>query len=103
MRGTTSNGGVDGWASRAEHVKSAAIPNVLRPGTFLWFEKTYWPPSEGATYAWMAADEAVGCTRALFTMWPFSPRLFCRERREPGHRVNDILRKSLKTSLTISL
>ncbi|GFY35601.1 uncharacterized protein TNCV_2618921 [Trichonephila clavipes] len=26
-------------------------------------------PNEGATYAWMAADEAVGCTRAFLTMW----------------------------------
>ncbi|GFY07337.1 hypothetical protein TNCV_5085231 [Trichonephila clavipes] len=26
-------------------------------------------PSEGATCAWMAADEAVGCTRAFLTMW----------------------------------
>ncbi|GFU39380.1 uncharacterized protein TNCV_1716531 [Trichonephila clavipes] len=26
-------------------------------------------PSEGATCAWMAADEAVACTRAFFNMW----------------------------------
>ncbi|GFV28126.1 uncharacterized protein TNCV_678141 [Trichonephila clavipes] len=26
-------------------------------------------PSEGATCDWMAVDEAVGCTRAFFTMW----------------------------------
>ncbi|GFX72918.1 uncharacterized protein TNCV_1698151 [Trichonephila clavipes] len=26
-------------------------------------------PSEDATCAWMAADEAVGCTRAFLTMW----------------------------------
>ncbi|GFT78046.1 uncharacterized protein TNCV_2820551 [Trichonephila clavipes] len=26
-------------------------------------------PNEGATCAWMAADEAVGCTRAFLTMW----------------------------------
>ncbi|GFW98100.1 uncharacterized protein TNCV_2491561 [Trichonephila clavipes] len=26
------------------------------------------PPSESATYAWMAADEAVGCMRAFLTM-----------------------------------
>ncbi|GFT70149.1 uncharacterized protein TNCV_3456151 [Trichonephila clavipes] len=29
-------------------------------------------PSEGATCAWMAADEAVGYTRAFLTMWWFS-------------------------------
>ncbi|GFW15440.1 uncharacterized protein TNCV_4655801 [Trichonephila clavipes] len=32
-------------------------------------------PSEGATYAWMAADAAVGCTRAILTMWRCSRRL----------------------------
>ncbi|GFT78080.1 uncharacterized protein TNCV_2820761 [Trichonephila clavipes] len=26
-------------------------------------------PSEGATCAWIVADEAVGCTRAFLTMW----------------------------------
>ncbi|GFV84618.1 uncharacterized protein TNCV_2482321 [Trichonephila clavipes] len=26
-------------------------------------------PSEGATCAWMAADEAVGCTHAFLMMW----------------------------------
>ncbi|GFV12447.1 uncharacterized protein TNCV_1792261 [Trichonephila clavipes] len=35
-------------------------------------------PREGATCAWMAADEAVGCTRAFFTMWWSSRRLVCR-------------------------
>ncbi|GFS85475.1 uncharacterized protein TNCV_2793541 [Trichonephila clavipes] len=28
--------------------------------------------SKGATCAWMAADEAVGCTRAFLTMWQSS-------------------------------
>ncbi|GFV37078.1 uncharacterized protein TNCV_791651 [Trichonephila clavipes] len=40
MRSTTPNAGVDGWASRAAHVMGAAIPNVLQPGSFAWFEKT---------------------------------------------------------------
>ncbi|GFV51724.1 e3 ubiquitin-protein ligase RNF13 [Trichonephila clavipes] len=40
VRGTTPNGGVDGWASKAAHVMGAAIPNVLQPGAFGWFEKT---------------------------------------------------------------
>ncbi|GFY14804.1 uncharacterized protein TNCV_648471 [Trichonephila clavipes] len=26
-------------------------------------------PSEGATCAWMVADEAIGCIRAFLTMW----------------------------------
>ncbi|GFW66607.1 e3 ubiquitin-protein ligase RNF13 [Trichonephila clavipes] len=43
VRGTTPNGGVDGWASRAAHVMGAAIPNVRQPGAFVWFEKTQWP------------------------------------------------------------
>ncbi|GFT91169.1 uncharacterized protein TNCV_4044101 [Trichonephila clavipes] len=46
--------------------------------------------SEGATCAWMAADEAVGCTRAFLTMWRSSRRLVCRGRLEPGLCVNYI-------------
>ncbi|GFW85663.1 uncharacterized protein TNCV_853131 [Trichonephila clavipes] len=42
-------------------------------------------PSEGA---WMAADEAVGCTRVFLTMWRSSRRLVCRVRPEPGLCVN---------------
>ncbi|GFV33110.1 uncharacterized protein TNCV_509491 [Trichonephila clavipes] len=49
-------------------------------------------PSEGAICAWMAADEAVGCTCAFFTMWWSSRRLGCRGRTESGLRVNDIFR-----------
>ncbi|GFW11434.1 uncharacterized protein TNCV_3809531 [Trichonephila clavipes] len=26
-------------------------------------------PNEGATYTWLAADEAIGCTHAFLTMW----------------------------------
>ncbi|GFY29479.1 uncharacterized protein TNCV_2626501 [Trichonephila clavipes] len=37
------NGGVDGWASREAHVMGATIPNVLQPGTFVWFDKTQGP------------------------------------------------------------
>ncbi|GFT00326.1 uncharacterized protein TNCV_2738791 [Trichonephila clavipes] len=48
--------------------------------------------SEGCTSAWMAADEAVVCMRALLTMWRSSQRLVCRGRPEPGDRVNDISR-----------
>ncbi|GFS66376.1 uncharacterized protein TNCV_3856471 [Trichonephila clavipes] len=40
-------------------------------------------PKEDATYAWMVADEAVGCTRAFLTMWQSSRRLVCLERPEP--------------------
>ncbi|GFX24895.1 e3 ubiquitin-protein ligase RNF13 [Trichonephila clavipes] len=43
VRGITPNGGVDRWASRAEHVMGAVIPNVLQPGAFVWFEKTQGP------------------------------------------------------------
>ncbi|GFV37753.1 e3 ubiquitin-protein ligase RNF13 [Trichonephila clavipes] len=43
VRGTTPNGGVDGWASSAAHVTGTAIPNVLQPGAFEWFEKTQGP------------------------------------------------------------
>ncbi|GFW37072.1 uncharacterized protein TNCV_5019701 [Trichonephila clavipes] len=43
-----------------------------------------------ATCAWMAADEAVGCTRAFLTTWRSSGPLVCRRCHEPGLRVNDI-------------
>ncbi|GFV94852.1 uncharacterized protein TNCV_1028501 [Trichonephila clavipes] len=48
--------------------------------------------SKGATCARMAADEEVGCTRALLMMWRSSRRLVCRGRPELGLRVNDISR-----------
>ncbi|GFW17249.1 uncharacterized protein TNCV_1957201 [Trichonephila clavipes] len=47
---------------------------------------------EGSTCAWMAADEAFGCTRAFLTMWWSSRRLVCRGRPGPGLRVNEISR-----------
>ncbi|GFX99119.1 uncharacterized protein TNCV_2493001 [Trichonephila clavipes] len=78
-------------ASRAAHVMGAMIPNVLQPGAVVWFEKTG-APSDGATCAWMAADEALGCTRAFLTMWRSSRRLVCRARPEPGLRVNNTSR-----------
>ncbi|GFW88258.1 uncharacterized protein TNCV_820151 [Trichonephila clavipes] len=49
-------------------------------------------PNEGATCAWLAADEAIGCTCAFLTMWRSSRRLVCRGHPEPGIRVNDISR-----------
>ncbi|GFU25511.1 uncharacterized protein TNCV_3621111 [Trichonephila clavipes] len=41
VRGTTPNGGVDGWASMAAQQMGAAIPNVLQPGAFVGSEKTH--------------------------------------------------------------
>ncbi|GFV87884.1 uncharacterized protein TNCV_781661 [Trichonephila clavipes] len=68
------------------------IPNILQSVVFEWFEKTQWPPSEGATCAWMAADEAFRCTRAFLMIWWYSRRLVCRGLPEPGLCVNDISR-----------
>ncbi|GFT03024.1 uncharacterized protein TNCV_1361131 [Trichonephila clavipes] len=47
--------------------------------------------SESATCAWMAADEAVGCTRVFLMIWR-SRRLVCRGHHKPGLRVRDISR-----------
>ncbi|GFW77219.1 uncharacterized protein TNCV_2726491 [Trichonephila clavipes] len=47
---------------------------------------------EGATCAWMAVDEAFGCTCSFLTMWQSSGRLVCCVRPEPCLRVNDISR-----------
>ncbi|GFW69140.1 uncharacterized protein TNCV_1818941 [Trichonephila clavipes] len=55
VHGTTPNGGVEGWPSRAAHVMGTADPNAPQPSAFLWFEKTQgtlvkeipvpeWPP-----------------------------------------------------------
>ncbi|GFU95157.1 hypothetical protein TNCV_4139411 [Trichonephila clavipes] len=41
VHGTTSKGGVDGWASSAAHVMGATITNVLQPGAFVRFDKTH--------------------------------------------------------------
>ncbi|GFV75270.1 e3 ubiquitin-protein ligase RNF13 [Trichonephila clavipes] len=41
VRGTTPNGDIDGWASRAAHIMGAVISNALQPGAFVWFEKTH--------------------------------------------------------------
>ncbi|GFV19038.1 hypothetical protein TNCV_4759231 [Trichonephila clavipes] len=41
-------------------------------------------PSEGATCAWMAANEVVGCTCAFVTMWRSSRRLVCRGSPDPS-------------------
>ncbi|GFX41604.1 uncharacterized protein TNCV_3110001 [Trichonephila clavipes] len=49
-------------------------------------------PSEGASCAWMAAEEAVGYTRAFLIMWRITRRLVCRGRPEPGLRINNIYR-----------
>ncbi|GFS50102.1 uncharacterized protein TNCV_881331 [Trichonephila clavipes] len=46
--------------------------------------------SEGATCVRMAANEAIGCTRAFLMMWWFSRRLVCREHPELGLCVKDI-------------
>ncbi|GFU64655.1 uncharacterized protein TNCV_3578891 [Trichonephila clavipes] len=71
---------------------STAIPNVLQPGAFVWFEKTQGPLVKVLTCAWMMADETVGCMRAFLTMWWSSRRLVCRGCPEPDLHVNDISR-----------
>ncbi|GFU70405.1 uncharacterized protein TNCV_4216821 [Trichonephila clavipes] len=47
--------------------------------------------TEGATIAWMTADEAVVCTRVFLMMWWSSRQLVCQGHPDPG-RVNDISR-----------
>ncbi|GFT97134.1 uncharacterized protein TNCV_3858001 [Trichonephila clavipes] len=57
-------------------------------------------PNEGATCAWMAADEVVGCTHAIPTMWWSSRRLVFRGHPEPGLHVKDISRIHCSQHLT---
>ncbi|GFT95611.1 uncharacterized protein TNCV_310301 [Trichonephila clavipes] len=56
------------------------------------FRENTGAPSEGATSAWNAADEAVGCTCAFLNMWGSSQRLICRGCLGPVLRVNDTSR-----------
>ncbi|GFT25233.1 uncharacterized protein TNCV_181061 [Trichonephila clavipes] len=76
VRGSTRNGRRDPKCLSARHF------HMVREDTGASNEVT--------TCAWMAADEAAGCTRAFHTMWRSSRRLVCRGRPEPGLRVNDI-------------
>ncbi|GFX01095.1 uncharacterized protein TNCV_4580611 [Trichonephila clavipes] len=78
VKGSTRNGRHD------PKCPSAMCLRIVRENT--------WAPSEGASSAWMVADEAVGCTRTFLTTWRSSRRLVCRGRPEPGLHVNDISR-----------
>ncbi|GFT44029.1 uncharacterized protein TNCV_3046891 [Trichonephila clavipes] len=90
VRGTTLNGGVDGWASRAAHVMGAVIPECSSARRLRMVREDTGAPSEGATCAWMVADKAVRCKCAFLTMWRSSQRLVYQGCSEPGLRVNDI-------------
>ncbi|GFX33029.1 uncharacterized protein TNCV_3812981 [Trichonephila clavipes] len=78
VKGNTHNGHLDPKCSSASRLRT--------------FREDTCTPNEGAACAWMAADEAVGCTRAFLTMWPSSRRLVCQECPESGILVNDISR-----------
>ncbi|GFW51560.1 hypothetical protein TNCV_4212381 [Trichonephila clavipes] len=65
-----------GRASRAAHIMSAVIPNVLQASSY--GSRGLRGFSEGATGAWMAIPEEVGCTHALLMMWWSSQRLVFR-------------------------
>ncbi|GFX63970.1 uncharacterized protein TNCV_41461 [Trichonephila clavipes] len=70
--GTTPNGGIKGSTRngrRDPKCPSSRLHRMVREDTGA--------PIEGATYAWMAADEAFGGTRAFLTMWRSSRRLVC--------------------------
>ncbi|GFS71308.1 uncharacterized protein TNCV_5050531 [Trichonephila clavipes] len=92
VRGTTPPGGVDGWVSRAAHVMGTAIPNVLQPGAFVWFEKTQGPPVKVLHMpGWRPMKQLtirVHFLRCggLLDDWSVERVL------EPGLRVNDISR-----------
>ncbi|GFW37253.1 uncharacterized protein TNCV_5021511 [Trichonephila clavipes] len=78
VKGSTRNGRRD-----------PKCPSVRR---LRMFGEDTWAPSEGATCAWMMADEAVRCTHSILTMWWSSRRLVCRRHPEPDLLVNDISR-----------
>ncbi|GFV37606.1 uncharacterized protein TNCV_4982281 [Trichonephila clavipes] len=78
VKGSPCNGRRDPKCPSARHLR------IVRENT-----RT---PSEGATCAWMAADEAVGSKSAFLTMWLSSQRLVRQGRPKPDLRVNDISR-----------
>ncbi|GFS83692.1 uncharacterized protein TNCV_610401 [Trichonephila clavipes] len=87
LRGTTPNGGVDGWASRA--VQCAAILNVLQPGAFVWLENTGPLVKVLPVLGWRLMKQLE--VRVHF--WRCGGLLNdCRGRSDPGLRVNDIPR-----------
>ncbi|GFW00982.1 uncharacterized protein TNCV_1762201 [Trichonephila clavipes] len=61
-----------------------AFSQVLSYGS-----RRHMDPNEGATCAWIAADEAVGCTSAFLMKRRSSRRLICRGRSGSGLREND--------------
>ncbi|GFT09755.1 DNA-directed RNA polymerase subunit [Trichonephila clavipes] len=70
---TRSNRVMYGMAS---YTNTPAVRTVCQPGAFELVRKDTRAPTEGATSAWMASDEPVGCTRAFFTMSLSSGRQF---------------------------
>ncbi|GFT00419.1 uncharacterized protein TNCV_1981601 [Trichonephila clavipes] len=84
VHGTTPIGGVDGRTRNG--LRDAKCPSARR------LREDTEAPSEGATCAWLTANEAVGCARAFLSMGLSSQRLICRGHPEPGLRVNDISR-----------
>ncbi|GFT98135.1 uncharacterized protein TNCV_789521 [Trichonephila clavipes] len=81
--GTTPNGGVKGNSRNGRldtKCSSARRLHMVREDT------------ENSSELWMAADKAVGCTRAFLAMWRSSRRLICQGRPEHGLRLNDISR-----------
>ncbi|GFS61744.1 uncharacterized protein TNCV_2169651 [Trichonephila clavipes] len=87
VRGTTSNGGLKGSTRNGRCDPKSPSSSHIR-----MVREDAGAPNEDATCAWMAADEAEGCTRAFLMMWRCSRRLACGRRLEPGLRVNDISR-----------
>ncbi|GFT23136.1 uncharacterized protein TNCV_1858661 [Trichonephila clavipes] len=78
VKGSTRNGPYD--------------PNCHSARLLFMIRKDPVASSEGATSAWMVADDAFGFTRAFLTMWRTSRRLVCGGRPEPGLHANDISR-----------
>ncbi|GFV81823.1 uncharacterized protein TNCV_1057121 [Trichonephila clavipes] len=77
------------WRHRWVDVKGSTRngrrdPKCPSARRLLMVREDTWSPSGGATCAWIAADEAVVCTRAFLTMCWSSRRLVCQGRPETG-------------------
>ncbi|GFV14249.1 transposable element Tcb2 transposase [Trichonephila clavipes] len=69
VHGTTPNGGIDVWASRAADVMGTAILNVLPPGAFVWFEKAQGPLIAKKTRPSQTVSDRTASSRQLTAHW----------------------------------
>ncbi|GFU69014.1 hypothetical protein TNCV_3785351 [Trichonephila clavipes] len=64
IRDATPNGGVGGWVPLTVHLLGAMMPDVLKSGSFRWFEKTQGPAVSSGVQASCTTNHRQGYTNA---------------------------------------